>query len=199
MDLQTTSASDAVDPSANVDSRSKRASATEGKSRYPAGQQRKWLRVDAAGNLTCVAADKHTLVSTLGIPLRDLRLLDPLVSGLILLEYTSAHRELIRCYVYGSAVVIVQPWICGSHVISGRKFLPDMHLCQRKGSSRQLRTAEADYQQRPMRDPVGTAKHPAASTARRLACLTRSPFREGPCQPSQTGCRKVNHPTIASS
>ena len=79
MDLQATSASVA---SANVDTRSKRASATEGKIRYPAGQQRKWLRIDAAGNLTCVAADKHTLVSTLGIPLRDLRLLDPLVSGL---------------------------------------------------------------------------------------------------------------------
>lgn len=53
----------------------------EGKARFPTGQQRKWLHVDAKGTLTCVAADKHTLVCTLGIPLRDLRILDPLVGS----------------------------------------------------------------------------------------------------------------------
>ena len=53
--------------------------ALEGKSRFPGGQQRKWLHLDAKGTLTCVAADKHTLVITLGVPLRDLRILDPLV------------------------------------------------------------------------------------------------------------------------
>lgn len=50
------------------------------RSRFPGGQQRKWLHLDAKGSLTCVAADKHTLVTTLGVPLRDLRILDPLVS-----------------------------------------------------------------------------------------------------------------------
>ena len=54
---------------------------SEGKARFPTGQQRKWLHVDAKGTLTCVAADKHTLVCTLGIPLRDLRILDPLVGS----------------------------------------------------------------------------------------------------------------------
>lgn len=74
-------ASIAIDASSSCGIKESRASVAtaDGKCRYPVGQQRKWLHVDAKGVLTCVAADKHTLVCTLGIPLRDLRILDPLV------------------------------------------------------------------------------------------------------------------------
>ena len=67
----------------------------ESKSRFPGGQQRKWLHLDAKGSLTCVAADKHTLVTTLGIPLRDLRILDPLVCPSVWALLLS------RCAYYG--------------------------------------------------------------------------------------------------
>lgn len=67
----------------------------DGKSRYPAGQQRKWLHVDADGVLTCVAADKHTLVCTLGIPLRDLRILDPLVCFSVEVHWTYGKASIL--------------------------------------------------------------------------------------------------------
>jgi hypothetical protein len=73
-----------VEPRASAEVKASRGSiaTAESKARFPAGQQRKWLHVDVKGTLTCVAADKHTLVCTLGIPLRDLRILDPLVGFL---------------------------------------------------------------------------------------------------------------------
>ena len=51
----------------------------DGKGRYPQSHQRKWLRVSATGDLSYIAADKHTFVSSLAIPLRDLRMIDPMV------------------------------------------------------------------------------------------------------------------------
>ncbi|KAK9810373.1 hypothetical protein WJX72_009623 [[Myrmecia] bisecta] len=47
--------------------------------RYNPGQPRKWLRIDSVGNMTYVTADKHTLVTELSIPYRDLRMIDPLI------------------------------------------------------------------------------------------------------------------------
>ncbi len=81
MQHQVVVAAATINTSSEDASKAKRASVAtlESKSRFPGGQQRKWLHLDAKGSLTCVAADKHTLVTTLGIPLRDLRILDPLV------------------------------------------------------------------------------------------------------------------------
>ncbi|KAK9825264.1 hypothetical protein WJX74_004521 [Apatococcus lobatus] len=42
--------------------------------------QRKWLRLDSKGKASYITADKHTMVSQLGIPYRDLRVLDSAVS-----------------------------------------------------------------------------------------------------------------------
>lgn len=98
MQHRDTVASATINVSSEDASKSKRASVAtlEGKSRFPGGQQRKWLHLDAKGSLTCVAADKHTLVTTLGIPLRDLRILDPLVRHSVwaLLFLRCAHRAM---------------------------------------------------------------------------------------------------------
>ncbi len=40
-----------------------------------------WLRVDAAGRLDAFSADRHTVSSRYGVPARDLRLLDPALTG----------------------------------------------------------------------------------------------------------------------
>ncbi len=69
-----------------------------------------------------------------------------------------------------TAMDVWQPLSC--RIVAGRKLFSDMHLCEGKGSSGQLGAAEADHQQRPMYYSVSTAKHPAASTACGLACLT---------------------------
>jgi len=45
--------------------------------KLPAAVQRKWLMIDTEGSTSMVSLNKHQLTQTLGVQLRDLRLLDP--------------------------------------------------------------------------------------------------------------------------
>ena len=163
----------------------------DGKSRYPAGQQRKWLHVDADGVLTCVAADKHTLVCTLGIPLRDLRILDPLVCSSVEVRWTY-RKASILCMCPNSRMLDKH-----NHALqiafhhAGGKLLPNMHLCQRKGPARQPGALAHDHQQGPVHHFVSAPEPAAAPSPVRAACITRSSLREGACEPTQAGCRQV--------
>ena len=55
-------------------------------------QQREWLHIDEAANVSFVTVDKHAIVTELGVHYRDLRFVDPLVrnglSALMLPAYS---------------------------------------------------------------------------------------------------------------
>lgn len=162
----------------------------EGKARFPTGQQRKWLHVDAKGILTCVAADKHTLVCTLGIPLRDLRILDPLVGsfGKHLCQRLEPGYAVAASFIASSRsnwTMMYRPGQCAIH--AGRQLIPHMHLRQRESPARQPGEATPDHKQGPVHHPFSASELSAAASPVRPACLTRCPFCEGACPSPQAG------------
>jgi len=82
------------------------------KKKLPAAAQRQWLMIDTEGSTSMVTLNKHQLTQTLGIQLRDLRLLDPKLatsypsailcrdrSLVINLEFIKMIVGLDKCYI----------------------------------------------------------------------------------------------------
>ena len=167
------------------------AATADGKARFPTGQQRRWLHVDAKGILTCVAADKHTLVCTLGIPLRDLRILDPLVGSFGKHLCQDLQPRYAAAATFHSFISQQLDHDLSSRVVcdpAGRQLIPHMHLRQRESTARQPGEATPDNKQGPMHHSFSASERSAATSTLRPACLPRCPICEGACQPPQAGC-----------
>ena len=121
----------------------------DGRGRYPQSHQRKWLRVGAGGDLSYIAADKHTFVSTLAIPLRDLRMIDPMVrlcsvhcQGIHLLMLPSFFKRDLQQFAQRTT-----PGLSSSYIAAGGSELPDSNICQGEGNRDQPGETQADHKQ----------------------------------------------------